>query len=93
MPSFIVLAAMKGRFVSDHGHPYDNFQMLGYVDAGSPREAVAEFFDQPPFPIVWEDVEYMWAERLSDQPADTRYGEYERIYLDSLRRRWGEQEP
>ena len=93
MPSFIVLAAMKGRFVSDHGHPYDNFQMLGYVDAESPAEAVGAFFDQPPFPIVWEDVEYMWAERLSDQAADTRYGEYERIYLDSLRRRWGEREP
>ncbi len=93
MPSFIVLAAMKGRFVSDHGNPYDNFQMLGYVDAESPREAVSAFFDQPPFPIIWEDVEYMWAERLSDQSADTRYGEYERIYLDSLRRRWGEKQP
>ena len=92
MPSFIALAAMKGRFVSDHGHTYDNFQMLGYVDAGSPSEAVAEFFDQPPFPIIWEDVEYMWAERLTNQSGGTRYGEYERIYLDSLRRRW-EQKP
>ena len=88
MASFIVLAAMKGRFVSDQGHNYDNFQMLGCVDAGNPSEAVTAFFDQAPYPIRWEDVEYMWAERLADHPSSTQYGDYERVYVDLLRRRW-----
>ena len=88
MESFIVLAAMKGRFVSDLGHTYDNFQMLGYVEAGNASDAVGAFFDQAPYPIRWEDVEYMWAERLADHSANTHYGDYERIYIDSLRRRW-----
>ena len=88
MASFIVLAAMKGSFVSDRGHTYDNFQMLGYVEAVNPGEAVTAFFDQAPYPIRWEDVEYMWAEQLSDHPSNTHFGNYERVYIDSLRRRW-----
>ena len=88
MASFIVLAAMKGKFVSDQGHTYDNFQMLGYVEAGKSSDAVTSFFDEAPYPIRWEDVEYMWAERLADQSSNTHYGDYERIYVDSLRRRW-----
>ena len=68
MPSFMILAAMKGRFISDHGNYYDNFQMLGYIEAGNPQDAVGVFFDEPPFPIVWEDVEYMWAEPLTEHP-------------------------
>ena len=87
MPSFIVMAAMKGRFISDLGNPYDNFQMLAYVEAGSPKDAVTNFFDQTPFPIRWEDVEYLWAEQLADHPEGGHYGDYERVYVESLRRR------
>ena len=43
--------------------------MMGYMEATSPKEAVTNFFDQAPYPIRWEDVEYMWAEQLGDQPA------------------------
>ncbi len=92
MASFIMLSAMKGKFVSDHGNTYDNFQMLGYIEAENPNEAVTAFFDQAPYPIRWEDVEYMWAERLEDHPSNTHYGDYHRVYVDSLRRRW-EQTP
>ncbi|MCH8108319.1 MAG: hypothetical protein IIB30_08205, partial [Chloroflexi bacterium] len=48
MPSFLVLAAMKGRFISELGNPYDNFQMMAYVEAGSSKDAVTNFFDQTP---------------------------------------------
>ena len=65
MPSYLILAAMKGRFVSEQGHTYDNFQMMGYSEGADPLSAVAAFFDQPPYPIVWGDVEYLWAERFS----------------------------
>jgi hypothetical protein len=88
MASFIVLAAMKGRFLSDRGNVYDNFQMLGYVEASNPTDAVATFFDQPPYPIRWEDVEYLWAERLSDDSSSAHYGDYQRVYIDTLRRRY-----
>ena len=88
MPTFVILAAMKGRFVSDQGNLYDNFQMMGYMEAVGPTEAVTQFFDQTPYPIRWEDVEYMWAEALADQGADAHYGDYNRVYVDSLRRRW-----
>ena len=88
MASFVVLAAMKGKFVSDQGNTYDNFQMLGYMEAGSPGDAVTAFFDQAPYPIRWEDVEYMWAERLADNPSNSHYGDYDRVYVESLRRRW-----
>ena len=49
MPSYLVLAAMKGRFVSEQGHTYDNFQMMGYSDGADPKGAVANFFDEPPY--------------------------------------------
>lgn len=88
MPDYIILGAMKGRFVSDNGNLYDNFQMLGYVTAIGPTEAVTQFFDQTPYPIRWEDVEYMWALRLADTAADPLYGDYPRVYVESLRRRW-----
>ena len=88
MATFIVLAAMKGRFVSDHGNTYDNFQMLGYTEADDTSGAVTAFFDQAPYPIRWEDVEYMWAERLSGLGPDAHYGNYERVYVESLRRRY-----
>ena len=87
MASFIVLAAMKGRFVSEQGNFYDNFQMMGYVEAGNSNDAVTAFFDQTPFPIKWEDVEYLWAEQLADHPDGGHYGDYERVYVESLRQR------
>ena len=88
MASFIVLAAMKGRFISERGNFYDNFQMLGYVEASNPTNAVTAFFDQPPFPIRWDDVEYLWAERLLDDSGNAHYGDYHKVYVDSLRRRY-----
>ena len=88
MPAFIILAAMKGRFLSDYGNHYDNFQMMGYMEAADPNAAVTDFFDQPPYPIRWEDVEYLWAEQLADSAHTGHHGDYERVYIDSLRRRW-----
>ena len=88
MSTFVILAAMKGRFVSEHGNLYDNFQMMGYAEAAEPTEAVTKFFDQTPYPIRWEDVEYMWAERLADLGSNAHYGDYDRVYVESLRRRW-----
>ena len=88
MPSYLILAAMKGRFVSEQGHTYDNFQMMGYSDGPDPISAVAAFFDQPPYPIVWGDVEYLWAERLAEDPNNAHHGDYERIYVETLRARW-----
>jgi hypothetical protein len=88
MASYIILAAMKGKFVSDQGNFYDNFQMMGYAEAGDARGAVAAFFDDAPYPIRWDDVEYMWAELLTDHPANAHYGDYDRVYVDSLRRRY-----
>jgi len=88
MPTFIILAAMKGRFVSDRGNSYDNFQMMGYVESSTAAEAVSTFFDEPKYPIRWEDVEYLWAESLAGDEANAHYGDYGRVYVDSLRRRW-----
>ena len=88
MPSFIVLATMKGRFFADSGNVYDNFQMMGYVEASSPSDAVTAFFEQPPYPISWEDVDYLWAERLVADPDNSRYSDYQQVYIESLRRKW-----
>ncbi len=88
MPSYLVLAAMKGRFVSEQGHTYDNFQMMGYSDGADPLAAVTAFFDQSPYPIQWGDVEYLWAERLADDPNNAHHGDYERVYVETLRARW-----
>ena len=87
MPSFLVLAAMRGRFISDLGNPYDNFQMMAYVEAGTSKDAVNSFFAQTPFPVRWEDVEYLWAERLAEHPDGGHYGDYEQVYVESLRKR------
>ena len=91
MSTFIVLAAMKGRFVSDLGNLYDNFQMLGYVEAASAGDAVTDFFDQSPYPIQWGDVEYLWAEELAGGPEAGHHGDYDRVYVETLRRRWDRQ--
>ena len=88
MASYIVLSSMRGRFLSDQGNSYDNFQMMGYVQASSAEDAVAAFFEEAPYPIMWSDVEYMWAERLYEDGAGGQYGDYARVYVDSLRRRW-----
>jgi len=88
MPKFIVLAAMKGRFVSQQGNHYDNFQMMGYIDAAMPRDAVTEFFDQTPYPIQWADVEYLWAEELVAGAETGHHGDYDRVYVEQLRQRW-----
>ena len=88
MPSYLILADIKGRFVSEQGHTYDNFQMMGYSEGSDPMSAVAAFFDQPPYPIVWGDVEYLWAEKLADDPNNAHHGDYERIYVETLRARW-----
>ena len=89
MAQFIVLAAMKGQFVSTAGNVYDNFQMLGYVEAGDFAQAVTAFFDQTPYPIQWVDVDYLWAEPLVEGPYTGHHGDYDRVYIESLRRRWG----
>lgn len=88
MSTFIILAAMKGRFVSQQGNYYDNFQMMGYVDAGNPQDAITSFFDQTPYPIHWGDVEYLWAEELVEGPHTGHHGDYDRVYVESLRQRW-----
>jgi hypothetical protein len=88
MPTFIVLAAMKGRFVSQQGNFYDNFQMMGYMEASSPEDAVTSFFDQAPYPIQWGDVEYLWAEELAESPDTGHHGDYDRVYVETLRQRW-----
>ena len=96
MPTYIILAAMKGRFISDHGNTYDNFQMMGYIirpHGDTPFDAVAAFFDQPPYPIQWQDVEYLWAELLQQSPDNAHYGDYDRIYVASLRDRWQKPPP
>jgi hypothetical protein len=88
MSTFIILAAMRGRFVSDQGNLYDNFQMMGYVEAGNAHDAATAFFEQAPYPIQWGDVEYLWAEELAAGPHTGHHGDYDRVYVDSLRRRW-----
>ena len=88
MAQFIVLAAMKGQFVSAAGNSYDNFQMMGYVEAGDQTQAVTAFFDQTPYPIQWGDVDYLWAEQLMEGPGTGHHGDYDRVYVESLRRRW-----
>lgn len=82
------MAAMKGRFLSERGNTYDNFQMLGYSDGADPTTAVSAFFDSPQYPIDWADVDYLWAERLADDAANGHLGDYERVYVETLRARW-----
>ena len=91
MPTYVILAVMKGRFYSDRGNTYDNFQMMGYIETphgATSRDAVAAFFDQPPYPIQWQDVEYLWGELLAADPGNAHYGDYERVYVETLRERW-----
>ena len=86
MSKYIVLAAMKGEFLSYSGNVYENFQMLGYVESNQSFEAIRTFFDEPQFPIDWRDVRYMWAEVLKDDVDSGHYGDYDRIYVEDLTR-------
>ena len=72
---------MKGHFLSNSGNDYDNFQMLGYIDADSPEEAVSDFLSQPQFPIIWADVDYMWAEELANNDSNGHYVAYQTVYM------------
>jgi hypothetical protein len=84
MANYMVMAAMKGEFLARSGNVYENFQMLGYVEASSPFDAVKNFFEVPQFPIDWGDITYMWAESLEKDENNGHYGELDRIYLESL---------
>ena len=88
MPQFIILAAMKGQFISSSGNIYDNFQMMGYVTAGDSNQAITNFFDQTPYPLQWADVDYLWAEELADSPHGGPHGDYDKVYVEALRERW-----
>lgn len=85
MPKYLVLAAMKGEFIAHNGNVYENFQMLGYAESADSFGAVKSFFEAPHFPIDWRDVTYMWAESLDGDVNNGHYGEYARIYVESLR--------
>jgi hypothetical protein len=84
MSNYLVMAAMKGEFLARSGNVYENFQMLGYVDAADSFNAVKRFFEFPQFPIDWSDVTYMWAESLEEDENNGHYGEFDRIYVESL---------
>ena len=62
--------------------------MMGYVEAADSKDAVTTFFEQPEFPIRWEDVRYLWAEALTDDAGNGHYGDYERVHVEDLRRGW-----
>jgi len=62
--------------------------MMGYIEAADPGQAVTAFFDQTPYPIQWRDVHYLWAEPLVEGPHSGHHGDYDRVYVDDLRRRW-----
>ena len=84
MTKYIVLAALNGEFLASSGNVYENFQMFGYVEANDSFEAVKNFFEEPQFPIDWSDVMYMWAESLGDDAPNGHYGDYRRVFIDSL---------
>ena len=84
MSKYIVMAAMKGEFLARSGNIYENFQMLGYVESDEPLGAVKAFFNNPQFPLHWGDITYMWAESLDDDVNNGHYGDYNRIYTESL---------
>ena len=84
MPTYIVLAAMKGEFLAKSGNIYDNFLVMGYVESANHLDAVNVFFDEPQFPINWGDVSYLWAESLDDSSSNGHYGELDRVYMENL---------
>ena len=85
MKLYIILAEMKGGFISIIGNPYDNFQMLGYKYAQDHTDACVEFFTDPTFPIDWDDVAFIWAEELVLEDGSGNFGENRKIYPDFFR--------
>ena len=51
MAKYMVMAAMKGEFLARSGNVYENFQILGYVEASSPFDAVKNIFEVPQITI------------------------------------------
>jgi hypothetical protein len=43
---------------------------------------------RPPIQIQWGDVDYLWAEQLMEGAHTGHHGDYDRVYVESLRRRW-----
>ncbi len=84
MTTYLIMADMKGDFLAKSGNIYNNFQMLGYVDADGHFSAVKTFFNNPQFPIEWQDVRYIWAESLDNSDQNGHYGELEKIYVEDL---------
>jgi hypothetical protein len=84
MSTYLIMAAMKGDFLAKSGNIYNNFQMLGYVDSNAHDEAVKIFFNNPQFPIDWQDVIYIWAESLGGDDKNGHYGELDKIYVEDL---------
>ena len=84
MTTYLIMADMKGDFLAKSGNIYNNFQMLGYVDADGHFSAVKTFFNNPQFPIEWQDVRYIWAESLDNSDQTGHYGELEKIYVEDL---------
>jgi hypothetical protein len=82
--TYIILAAMNGFFYSTDGDVYDNFQMLGYIESENSAKAVEQFFSEPPYPILWKDIEYMWSELLEPGVSGGHYGSYKKVYIDTL---------
>ena len=84
MTTYLIMADMKGDFLAKSGNIYNNFQMLGYVDADEHFNAVKTFFNNPQFPIEWQDVRYIWAESLDNSYQNVNYGELEKIHVEDL---------
>ena len=81
MKLYIILAEMKGDFISYIGNQYDNFRMLGYKFAEDHTQACVDFFSDPEFPIDWSDVEYIWAEELLLEEESGKFGENRRFIV------------
>ena len=43
--------------------------------------------------IRWQDILYLWAERLTEDPENGHYGDYHRVYIDEIRRRYQTTDP
>ena len=84
MTTYLIMADMKGDFLAKSGNIYNNFQMLGYVDADEHFNAVKTFFNNPQFPIEWQDVRYIWEESLDNSYQNGHYGELEKIHVEDL---------
>ena len=84
MKTYLVLAAMNGQLLAESGNIYENFQLMGYVDALNHENAIITFFNQPHFPVDWVDVIYLWAESLENHPNNGHYGKLHAITSKTL---------